>query len=125
MEPIGNLSKVMELLRRQISARANRSDLKGLISREQVGAKPDRTSASPAQVEARVVARLAELDLNSNTFAHKACRVLLNEVLQAEFGERLWAMPEFQTMIEAIGEEWQRDGDLVAALRALASERHL
>ena len=119
MEPVNPLGKVMEMLRRQIAERA-RKDAPG-VAQGGAGAGAARPPVvGAAAVEARVMARLAQLDAAGEGFARRASRVFLDEVLRGEFGDELQAVPEFQRMLDDLQEEWLADAALVAALRDLA-----
>ena len=94
MEPVNPLGKVMEMLRRQIAERA-RKDAPG-VAQGGAGAGAARPPVvGAAAVEARVMARLAQLDAAGEGFARRASRVFLDEVRRGEFGDELQAVPEF------------------------------
>ncbi len=118
MDPISNLGKTMELLRRQMAERTRKSGA-GSASAEATRAQLAEGSAS---VEKRVMLRLGRLDPDETAFGSKASRIFLDEVLGNEFGIEAWNTAEFQKLFDGIQAEWQGDGDLTSALRDLARQ---
>ena len=95
MEHVDPLGKAMEMPRRQMAERA-RKPAPG-VAQGGAGSGAARPPVEgAAAVEARVMARLAQLDAAGEGFARPASRVILDEAPRGEFGVELQAVPEFQ-----------------------------
>jgi hypothetical protein len=121
MDPINNLSKVMQLLERRLSARTAQAEQKGVADNRQHALDKLATGQSAEALEQLVANRLASLNDRASSFPQAATRMFLDEILRDEFGANLWASSEFQEMLQEIQKEWQQDDEMVDLLRVLAS----
>jgi hypothetical protein len=100
MDSINSLSRVMEILRRQMADGAQRS---GAAGKPASAAAPNRASQPPIQVLQRQMAdRIRAIDPGDPNRQQKARRAFLESVLLWEFGDTLGRDDRFDDMLEHI-----------------------
>ena len=114
MDPVSRVDQVLILLRQQLAARSNRAaqgaQPKGVVAAQSQGSQP---------LHEVLTRRLAELRAKGLTDRSALTRLLLEELLTAQFGRQLLNDGVFQRVIDDIQEALEADADLREALGQL------
>jgi hypothetical protein len=122
MDPLGGVSPVMELLRRQMSENLERL--------RKSGGMPAGTRALP-QVASRPVAqtlrqslvtRIKALDADDPHYQQRATAAFVESVLRAEFGDAAIDDPDFRLVIRDVATTMGADGKVANDLALLFAE---
>src|SRR5690349_5912155 len=102
MEPVDNVSKAMEVLRRQMAENLERLRRTGKLT-SQTTAKPAAdSSAMSASTQDIVTRKIRALDPRAPDFDQRAGGVFIESVLTAEFGDTLLNSPAFHDMLSTV-----------------------
>ena len=123
IDPTGNISQVMEILRRQVSTPDNaQASLKsGAMARQAKNLEKDRTARGndPKALERKIASRIRLLPLDSDKELRTAIRVFMEDVLLAEFGDELGQDPGFYEMVEGLATTVSSDKALSGEFKTL------
>ena len=121
MQPLDNISQVMQILRRQMAENLER--LRGSGRLADAGAPPPATSSARAAPTLRQAAerRIKSIDPDDPRYLEKATHMFVESVLLAEFGERLVNDPEFRDLILNVQSAMLADAELESDLRRLVA----
>jgi len=120
MDPIHGLNQILEILRRQLSARSSRTPQAG------PSAAPGTTKRSPSRISTeemrrRLSERIAALD-PADQKAKKGAQVFVESILAWQFGEELLHDPEFPDMSREIQNAMTSDPAVWRRFQALLGE---
>ena len=123
IDPTGNISQVMEILRRQISTpdNAQASLRSAAMARQAKSLEKDRTARGndPKALERKIASRIRLLPLDSDKELRTAIRVFMEDVLLAEFGDELGQDPGFYEMVESLATTVSGDKALSGEFKSL------
>jgi len=121
MQPVENVSQVMQILRRQMAENLER--LRGSGRLADTGVPPPATSVARTAPTLRQAAerRIKSIDPDDPHYLEKATHMFVESVLLAEFGERLVNDPEFRDLILNVQSAMLADAELESDLRRLVA----
>jgi len=103
LDAIGNISKIVEQLRLQMSERTARAGKSFAGQRFSPSSKTARPTESTFEtLQAKIGERIRAIDLNDSHRKKKANRIFLESVLLFEFGNNLMDDPAFYLLVEDI-----------------------
>jgi hypothetical protein len=118
MEPIDNVSKAMEILRRQMSENLERLRRSGKFP-SPPASKSAPAGAVSASIQDTVAHKIRSIDPLEPDFDHHAAGVFIESVLTAEFGDNLLNDPGFQDMLSAVRSTMMSDERIRTQLQSL------
>ena len=120
MQPVDNLSQIMQVLRRQMAENLQRMRDGGKATGLPMPAAPAaRTSAPLRQTVAR---RIKAIDVDDPSYRDKVTALFVESVLLAEFGEGLVNEPEFRDLAQQVQSALLADAELQSSLSQLAAQ---
>jgi hypothetical protein len=98
MEPVDNVSKAMEILRRQMTENLDRLRRTGKLPPQAPKSAASR-GATPESVRETVARKIKAIDPRTLDYDRLATNVFVESVLTAEFGDALLNDPAFRDML--------------------------
>jgi len=119
MQPVDNVSQVMQILRRQMAENLERLRGSGRLAGS--GVPPPATSVGGTARTLRQTAerRIKSIDPDDPRYLEKATHMFVESVLLAEFGEQLVNDLEFRDLILSVQSTMLADTELESDLRRL------
>jgi hypothetical protein len=128
MDPLSNLSQVIETLRRQLGTGTARATTRGTASSGSTGTARNAASAgrgSLADLRRAIRERIRGMDPRDERQRRAATRIFLESVLQWEFGDSLVNDPAFHELLAEVQKTMSDDPrvgkDVVSLLEHLAA----
>lgn len=119
MEPIDNVARTLEVLRREMARNLEKLRREGKLS----SSVSPRTQPTPPRPLRNTVARaIKALDVNDPRFAEKASSSFIESVLLAEFGQNLVNDADFRHVMHQVGIAMLTDATLRADLQHLVQQ---
>ena len=122
MDPVSNLSQLVETLRRQMSSRLDRPAAPAQKGKSSHTAPQLHTRAEASELQASLAQRIKAINPDDKRRAHKATRIFLETVLANEFGDPFLSDPQFNELIEEIQSAMEADAELHDKLLALIEQ---
>jgi hypothetical protein len=122
MEPVNNVSQVMQILRRQMSENLEKLRQTGKLADAEaavLGPSGRRTEISSRQALTR---KIKSISADDPRFLHKAANVFVVSVLLSEFGEGMVNDPGFRDLVDQVEAAMTSDADIERDLRQLVQE---
>jgi hypothetical protein len=117
LDPISRVDQVLLLLRQQLAGKAA-----GKLAGAAKGAEGSRQGPAAQPLQDVIARRLAELRSAGLTSRASLTRLLLEEVLTAQFGRQLLNDASFQRVVADIQSAIEEDVELRGALDSLLDE---
>lgn len=119
MDPVSNLSQLVETLRRQLSPRLDQSAIAKPGVKNKLASPHHSQPAAVGELQATLAHRIKAINPDDKRRTHKATRIFLETVLSNEFGDVLLNDPRFGELIEEIQATMEADEELQSKLEAL------
>jgi hypothetical protein len=120
MDPVSNLSALIETLRRQVPTGLDRSlAVKAQHAKTQA---PRNKRASLSELGSTLAQRIQAINPDDKRRHHKAVRIFLETILVNEFGDGLLTDPKFSEVIEEIQATMDADSAISKQLDSLVAE---
>jgi hypothetical protein len=119
MEPVDNVSKAMEILRRQMAENLDRLKRSGQLPSGAALKPAANAGASLTSTQEIVARKIRAIDPRSPDFDAQAGAVFIETVLTAEFGDTLLNSPAFQEMLGTVRHAMLADETIHAQLHSL------
>lgn len=120
MEPVSNVGRLLESLRKQLVEKQGKN--LGTSSRQRAGSAPAGTRIGIGELQKGVASKLQALDPNDVRFQSKATRAFLESVLSWEFGEHLKQDPKFYALVDELQAAMVADSAVASDLAALVRQ---
>lgn len=121
MDPINNISQLVETLRKQLVESQNKTALSS-----KAPSKPGPTAASGrpdiGEVQHKIREKLRRIDSNDPKAEQKSIRIFLESVLLWEFGERLMDDPKFYALLDDVQHSMESDTAVRESLAVLVAQ---
>ena len=116
MDPVSNLSQLIETLRRQMSPRIDRpvtmaKSAKGAKAGQQAPATRNKRLTID-ELSPSLTQRIKAIDPDDKRRRQKATRIILETVLVNEFGETFLADPKFSELLDEIQATMEADTEI-------------
>jgi hypothetical protein len=102
MEPVDNVSKAMEVLRRQMTENLERLRRAGKLPSQAAPKSAASPGATTQSVRETVARKIRAIDPLAPDFDRLAANVFVESVLTAEFGDALLNDPAFRDMMREV-----------------------
>ena len=122
MDPVSNLSQLVETLRRQMSSRLDRPAAAAKGAKSNQAAPQQRSRVAASELQASLAQRIKAINPDDKRRAHKATRIFLETVLANEFGDAFLSDPQFSELIEEIQTAMEADQQVREKLTALIGQ---
>jgi hypothetical protein len=119
MEPVDNVSKAMEILRRQMTENLDRLRRTGKLSSRPTSKSAADASAASVSTQETVARKIRAIDPRASDFDQRASSVLIESVLTAEFGDTLLNGPAFHDLLSEVQHTMLSDESIRAQLQTL------
>jgi hypothetical protein len=119
MQPVDNVSQVMQILRRQMAENLERLRGSGRLSGSTVPPTATSVAGTAGTLRQTAERRIKSIDPNDPRHLEKATHLFVESVLLAEFGEQLINNPEFRDLIFSVQSAMLADAELEGDLRRL------
>ena len=122
MDPLGGVSPVMEILRRQMSENLEKLRRAGSVA---AGSHPlPRVAGRPVAASLRqtLARRIGSVDARDPRFQERATAIFVESILVAEFGEELVNDPGFRLMIREVARTMSAEPAIADDLARLFAE---
>ena len=107
--PIGTISQLVAVIRRQLSVRTDRAPLPRATSKGQI---KNRSQYSPENLESLIIQHIKNIDRDDPKRGRKAFRIFLESVLLSHFGEHLINDPKFYQLVDDIQTSMESDPEV-------------
>lgn len=123
MDPVSNLSQLIETLRRQMSSHLERPAAQATQRSKSTANTPSQRSGRAAfsELQPTLAQRIKALDPDDKRRRQKATRIFLETVLVNEFGDAFLADPKFGEIVEQIQSTMEADEQIRGQLDALVT----
>lgn len=121
MDPINNVSQLVETLRKQLVESQNRT---APSSKAPSKLGPTAASGRPdiGEVQQKIREKLRRIDSNDLKAEQKSIRIFLESVLLWEFGERLMDDPKFYALLDDVQHSMESDTAVRESLAVLVAQ---
>lgn len=119
MDPVSNLSQLIETLRRQLSPRLERPVAATRGAKSSTKAPLQHQRVSVDELQRTLAHRIKAINPDDSRRAHKATRLFLETVLSNEFGDTFLNDPRFGELIEEVQATMEADDDIRDKLASL------
>jgi hypothetical protein len=119
MDPVNNLTQVLQILRRQMSERSAKLGDHSALTPSSSSEGTAAAAEELRDVQKKIQARIRALDPDDQRRHSKAVRIFLEGVFRREFGDAMINDPAFYALIDDVQLAMESDPAVNDTLRAL------
>lgn len=119
MDPVSNLSQLVETLRRQVSPRLDRPATATKAEKNTQTSKQQHKRATAGEIQLALAQRIKVINPDDERRTHKATRIFLETVLANEFGDAFLNDPRFGELIKEVQATMEADEEVRDKLASL------
>ena len=123
VDPVSNLSQLIETLRRQMSPRLDRPSTTTVQdTKADSTAAPQNKHTGVSEFQPTLAQRIKAIDPDDKRRRHKATRIFLETVLVNEFGDAFLADPKFAEIVDEIQATMEADEQIRSQIDTLVAQ---
>jgi hypothetical protein len=122
MDPVSNLSKIIETLRRRAIDGTARTSTREKAPATGGGSAAESSRASVQELQLRIVERIRQLDPKDADHKRRAARIFVESILAWEFGDKIMSDPRFFALVEHVQAAMESDASIDSTMKSMVEQ---